>query len=292
MQSTACAVTMVRDDLFFLRIWLDYYGGQFGLENCYVINHGRGEGVAEMARGANVIGLPGDHHKNFDAKRWRLLNGLLAGLRNYYTHVVIGDVDEIVVVDPAAGRGLLEFLERRRSNRVFTPLGLEIVHIVDEEPDPITGPVIGPRRHVRLAGHYSKPCVISAAVKVARGGHYTTFPELIAPEYLYLFHLKYCDFPTYAEVMDRRNAVTEAVGVADHKDASIGKHWFAEARGEDRAVFEEFARYERIDGFDMTDYRAEMADTFRPRGDQGMYEFDRQKRPLLFTLPERFVGVL
>ena len=33
MQSTACAVTMVRDDLFFLRIWLDYYGGILGPEN-------------------------------------------------------------------------------------------------------------------------------------------------------------------------------------------------------------------------------------------------------------------
>ena len=110
MQSTACAVTMVRDDLFFLRIWLDYYGGILGPENCYVINHGRGEAVADMAAEANVIGIPGEHHKNFDMKRWRLLNNIVNGLRSYYDHVIVGDVDEIVAVDPQAGKNLLEFL--------------------------------------------------------------------------------------------------------------------------------------------------------------------------------------
>ena len=31
---TAAAVTMVRDDLFFLRAWLDHYGAMLGRENC------------------------------------------------------------------------------------------------------------------------------------------------------------------------------------------------------------------------------------------------------------------
>ncbi|WP_407496612.1 glycosyltransferase family 2 protein [Pseudooceanicola sp. MF1-13] len=291
MQSTACAVTMVRDDEFFLRIWLDYYGELLGHENCYVINHGRGEVVADMAAEANVIGIPGDPHKNFDAKRWRLLNGIVQGLRSYYDHVIVGDVDELVVVDPASGKDLLTFLQKRRTNRVFTPLGLEVVHRLDVEPDPIQEHVLGPRRHVRLAPHYSKPCIVSTGVKISRGGHYTQYDQLNAPDDLYLFHLKFCDFAAYQQAMDRRNAVTAAVNVDTPKDAQIGRHWFAEARGDDRAAFDAFAALPMADGFDMAPYRQVMADTFRPRGDTGFYEFDRPETDLQFELPDRFFGV-
>ena len=41
----------------------------FGRQNCYVINHGYGDEVAEQAKGCNIIGIPGDPHKNFDVKR-------------------------------------------------------------------------------------------------------------------------------------------------------------------------------------------------------------------------------
>ena len=290
MQSTACAITMVRDDLFFLRIWLEYYGAALGLENCYVVNHGRGEGVAEMAKDANVIGIPGDPHKNFDQKRWRLLNNLVMGLRSYYAHVIVGDVDELVVVDPGSGRGLLEFIKSRRGNRVFTPLGLEVIHRIDVEDQEITDKVLGPRRHVRLAPHYSKPCIISTGTKIARGGHFTQYDALRSPDELYLFHLKFCDFPAYSEAMNRRNAITTDLGTAVN-ETGIGRHWFAEARGDDRAEFEAFADLEMVDGFDLSAYRREMHDTFQPRGDTGFYQFDRKDRPLQFVLPDRFNGV-
>ena len=131
---TVAAVTMVRDDLFFLKAWLRHYGEAFGRENCYIINHGRGAEVSELAQGCNVIGLPGDPHKNFDMKRWRMLNNFVMGLRCYYNHVIVGDVDELVVLDPDAGTDLKSFLETVPANRVLTPLGLEVIHRVDQEP--------------------------------------------------------------------------------------------------------------------------------------------------------------
>lgn len=90
---TVAAVTMVRDDVFFLKAWLRHYADQFGRANCYIINPGRWEEVADLATGCNLIGLSGDPHKNFGIKRWRLLSGLVAGLRAYYKYVVVGDVD-------------------------------------------------------------------------------------------------------------------------------------------------------------------------------------------------------
>ncbi len=286
----AAAVTMVRDDAFFLKAWLRHYGTVLGRENCYVVNHGRGAEVATLAEGCNIVGIPGDPHKNFDVKRWSFLNNLVGGLRRYYRHVIVGDVDELVVVDPDAG-DLRGFLEQAPDGRVYTPVGLEVIHRVDIEPDPITDTILGPRRHVRPAPHYSKPCVVSAPVKIARGGHFTQYARLFTPDELYLLHLKYCDFGVYAGVMDRRNAVTEVVGVGV-KEAAIGRHWFAEARGEDKAVFEAFADLPLVDGFDFRKVRKRMHRSFGPRGETGFYQFDRPDFEAQYVLPERFVGLI
>ncbi|MCR8546320.1 glycosyltransferase family 2 protein [Salipiger sp. P9] len=290
MQSVAAAVTMVRDDAFFLKAWVRYYGDLLGRENCYVVNHGRGAEVAELAEGCNIVGIPGDPHPNFDMKRWRLLNGLVAGLRSYYSHVIVGDVDELVVLDPAEGRSLRDWLADQPIRRVLTPLGLEVIHRIDLEPEPVAAQILGPRRHVRLAPHYSKPCVLSLGTKIARGGHFTQASKLFTPEPLYLFHLKFCDFENYVAVMDRRNAVTEAVG-AGVKEAAIGRHWFAEARGEDRAVFEGFAALRQEDGFALDWVRKRMQRSWKPRGETGFWQFDRPEYDLQYALPERFFGL-
>lgn len=288
---TVAALTMVRDDEFFLKAWLRHYGEALGRENCYIVNHGRGAAVADLARGCNVIGIPGDHHKNFDMKRWRMLNNFVMGLRCYYQHVIVGDVDELVVVDPDAGVGLREFLETAPVNRVLTPLGLEVIHRIDLEPDAISDTIVGPRRHVRPASHYSKPCVVSTGTKIARGGHFTQYQKLHTPDHLYLLHLKFCDFDTYCGVMDRRNAVTQATG-AGVKDAAIGRHWFAEARGEDRQVFEEFAALKLQDGFDMAPLRKKMHRTWGLRGNTGYWEFERSDQDTQYVLPDRFAGLV
>lgn len=291
MQSVAAALTMVRDDAFFLRAWLRHYGEILGRENCYIVNHGRGEEVARLAEGCNIMGIPGDPHPNFDMKRWRLLNNLVQGLRCYYTHVIVGDVDELVVVDPARELDLLDVLRETRPKRVLTPLGLEVIHRIDIEHEEITGPIIGPRRHVRLAPHYSKPCIVSRGVKIARGGHFTQFEELIAPDELYLFHLKFCDFGTYVATMNARNRTTEEVGVGV-SEASIGRHWFPEARGEDRALFEAFADLPMQEGFDLDWVRRRMQRSWGPRGDTGFYAFKRPEYVGQYRLPERFVGLI
>ncbi len=287
---TVAAVTMVRDDAFFLKAWLRHYGEMFGRQNCYVINHGYGEEVADLAKGCNIIGIPGDPHKNFDVKRWGLLNNLVGGLRRYYRHVIVGDVDELVVVDPEAGVNLRDWLETAKTDRIYTPLGLEVIHRVDLEEDAADEGILGPRRHVRLAPHYSKPCIVSAPAKLSRGGHFAQFDTLYTPDMLYLMHLKFCDFGAYAEAMDRRNQVTSDVGVG-FKQASIGRHWFAEARGEDRAVFEAFADLPMEEGFDMRGIRKKMQRSFKPRGDTGYFEFDRPNYKLQYQLPERFSGI-
>ncbi|MGX9354470.1 glycosyltransferase family 2 protein [Roseobacteraceae bacterium S113] len=290
MQNKVAAVTMVRGDAFFLEKWLRHYGGELGRENCYIVNHGRGTDVADLAQGCNIIGIPGDPHPNFDMKRWRLLNNIVMGLRSYYDHVIVGDVDELVVVDPATGQGLFEWMSAQPIRRVLTPVGLEVIHRIDVEDQTVGETILGPRRFVRHAPHYSKPCIIAAGTKIARGGHFTQYGKLFAPPELYLFHLKFCDFAQYTAAMDRRNAATQEIGVGI-KEASIGRHWFAEARGEDRALFEAFAAREERP-FDFAPIRARMAETFGPRGDTGFFQFERAEDELIYQMPERFFGVI
>ena len=285
------AVTMVRDDAFFLKAWLRHYGEMFGRENCYVVNHGRGQEVARLADGCNIIGIPGDPHKNFDVKRWQLLNNLVEGLRKYYKHIIVGDVDELVIWDPGFDGSLLDFLRQSPKGKVFTPLGMEVIHRVDVEDAVIEDRILGPRRHVRPAPHYSKPCIISAPVKIARGGHFTQFDKLLTPEALFLFHLKFCDFGVYSGVMDQRNATTASFN-ATIREAAVGRHWFAEARGEDRAVFDAFKTLDMQDEFDMRPLRRKMQRTFKPRGETGFYQFDRPDYDTQYLLPERFYGVI
>ncbi len=287
---TVAAVTMVRDDAFFLKAWLRHYGEMFGRENCYVVNHGRGQEVSDLAQGCNVIGIPGDPHRKFDIKRWSLLNNLVGGLRRYYRHVIVGDVDELVVVDPDAGVNLRQWLETAAEGRIYTPVGLEVIHRIDIEQEPVTDRILGPRRHVRLAPHYSKPCVVSAPAKLSRGGHFAQYDKLHAPDALYLMHLKWCDFDAYVQAMDRRNAVTEQVGAAVSQ-AAIGRHWFAEARGEDRTQFEAFAELEMEEGFDLGWVRRKMHRSFGPRGDTGFFAFRRPEYRKQYRLPERFTGL-
>jgi hypothetical protein len=285
------AITMVRDDAFFLKAWLRHYGEMLGRENCYIVNHGRGAEVAKLAEGCNIFGIPGDPHKNFDVKRWGLLNNLVNGLRKYYRHVIVGDVDELVVLDPATPGSLLDRLEGVAENRVITPVGLEVIHRVELEPEPITDHILGPRMHVRPAPHYSKPCILSAPVKIARGGHFTQYDQIHVPDDMYLMHLKFCDFEAYSGVMDQRNKVTQELG-DDVKKIAIGKHWFTGARGEDRAVFEAFQELKMEEGFDLRPIRRQMTRSFEPRGTTGYYHFERPDYGTQYRLPDRFKGVI
>ena len=287
----AAAVTMVRDDAFFLRAWVRYYGQLLGRENCYVINHGRAAEMAEITESCNIIGIPGDPHRNFDIKRWGLLNGLVGGLRRYYGHVIVGDVDELVVVDPISGQTLPQLLAAAPTGQVLTPVGLEVVHHIDREQDPISDTILGPRRHVRPAPNYSKPCIISAPTKIARGGHFSQYPKLHTHDHLYLMHLKYCDFAVYSEAMNRRNAVVSDIS-GSIKDIAVGRHWFSQERGDDRALFEGFAGLDVVEGFDMTPLRDKMHKSWGPRGDTGYYAFNRRSRAVQFILPHRFFGLI
>ena len=271
-KKTACVVTMVRDDLFFLERWVQYYSSIFGRTALYVVNHGGNPDVADLAQGCNLITIPDEFDENFDMYRWRLLNGLAAGLRHYFDFVIVTDVDEFVVVDPKTGLGLDDFLGKRRGKLTITPVGLEVVHKQDLELAPIAnGPMLGPRRYARFTSAYSKPCIFNHAVKLSRGGHFADDPTLKLFRNLYLFHMRYVDAALHLDTLTRRQGQMSKLG---HNKGPISRDWRAVDQGE--LPFEKIARKPVTEGFDFESNIAHLNDSWGPREGSGdLYCFER-----------------
>ena len=49
------ALTMVRNDDFFLRKWVEYYGRELGREDLYIYYDGEDQVVADFCRGTNAF---------------------------------------------------------------------------------------------------------------------------------------------------------------------------------------------------------------------------------------------
>ena len=49
---------MVRNDDFFLRKWVEYYGSELGKENLYIYYDGEDQPVADFCKGANAFVHP------------------------------------------------------------------------------------------------------------------------------------------------------------------------------------------------------------------------------------------
>lgn len=290
MQSDFAVITMVRDDDSFLQKWVAYYGGLFGRRALYVVNHGDEAAVNEIAAGCNIIAIPNDHHRNFDMRRWRLFNHLQNGLRAYFNHIIVGDVDEFVVADPQVGT-VPEIVRKAGKVDVITPFGLEVLHLTDREPDAPNPHILGPRRFVQVQPHYAKPCIVRNPTKLSRGGHFADSDTLAMPDGLYLLHMKYCDAALYADTMNRRNATVSNIRASEGQRIMIGRHWFPEARKDD-ATFQGFQARPQVDGFDFSQHKAAMQASWQPRETTGFYQFDRPDPQEVYTLPERFFGIL
>lgn len=288
-ENTSAVVTIVRDDIFLLKRFVAYYGGMLGCENVYIINHGNEPDVNSVAGNCNVIPIPARETNNFTILKSRTMNHIKDALRQWYTHVIVCDVDEFIVVDPASGMTLRTWLDAATPGTIYSAMGMEIVHLRDRERGEIEDGIIGPRMFAQIDQHYAKPCVISRAARLARGGHYADYRKLNLPDFLYLFHMKYCDFDLYAETLDRRQAFVAEQ--ARHGDGRVRSNpqWFGEDRDDD-AIFDAFQSRPIDRAFDLAPVRQGMHDRWEKRNEH-FWHFKRQTYHEIFELPARFAGV-
>ncbi len=197
---TIAAITMVRDDLFYIRKWIAHYGRQIGHENLYVLVHGNAPEIRALDGRVNYIHLPARQDDTigktrFNIDRFRLINNLANSLLAYFDHVIVTDADEYLVADPDLADSLPEYIARFAPHGTLTAFGLDVWQHMAEHPAPIDldRPILAQRPLCKVAPLYHKPAITNRVIRRNLGNHASNDPKLTIPKGLYLFHLRYFD---------------------------------------------------------------------------------------------------
>ncbi len=196
MSKKICALTMVRNDEFYLRKWVAYYGEQLGKENLYVYLDGKDQEIPDWCDGVSVIAVDKIPGQVVEAEKGRLdfLSETAADLLKRYDLVIGTDADEFLIVDPELGMSLVEYLSKTDINVSISGLGVDVGQHTGEESDISSDlPFLEQRHYARLSTRYTKPCVIAEPVRWGRGFHRVKGHNFHIGKGLYLFHFGYFD---------------------------------------------------------------------------------------------------
>ena len=191
------AITMVRNDDFYLRKWVEYYGAQLGRENLYIYYDGLDQEVAPFCKGthAEAIEKIGTDVVSNDKGRVAVMSAKAAELFQAGYDLVIGtDCDEFIVPDPALGLSLADYLDRAEVRGCMSALGLDVGQKLGEEEaiDP-DRPFLEQRHYAQLGTRYTKAAILSRPLRWGSGFHRVKGRNFHIAKDLYLFHFGYFD---------------------------------------------------------------------------------------------------
>lgn len=201
---------MVRNDDFFLRKWVEYYGAQLGKANLFVYFDGLDQTIPSFCDGVNtsvVKHIEGNVRKA-DRGRIDFLSARASELFGRYDMVIGTDVDEFMVADPRLGLSLPEFLSSLNVPACLpsvSGLGIDVGQKLGEEEEiDIFRPFLSQRHYARLSTRYSKASVLLRPVAWGSGFHRTRRGNFHIRKDLYLFHFGCVDIGRIeAKMMDR-----------------------------------------------------------------------------------------
>ena len=189
---------MVRNDDFYLRKWVEYYSRELGgKENLYIYFDGTDQEIAPFCEGTHATKVPkiGTHVVSAEKGRLSYLSARAHELMASGYDLVIGvDADEILVVDPALGMSLAEYLSSLKIKGSVSGLGLDFGQKLGEEPD-ITDdkPFLAQRHYAQIVTRYTKPSVLAAPLRWGSGFHRIKGHNFHIQKDLYLLHFGYFD---------------------------------------------------------------------------------------------------
>ena len=223
MMKRIAALTMARNDDFYLRKWVEYYGGQLGKENLYIYLDGLDQVVGDYCEGthAQAVEKIGNQLVTAEKGRLKFLSDKAADLLADGYDLVIGvDADEFVVVDPRRGQTLPEYLSSLDVKVSVSALGVDFGQKLGEEPD-ITEdrPFLQQRHFARLGTRYTKPSVVAAPVVWGSGFHRIKGHNFHIAKDLYLFHFGYFDMKRIQDRYNDKDRVDQGWGKHMHKRA-------------------------------------------------------------------------
>ena len=185
------AITMARNDDFFLSRWIKYYGKELGYENLYIYLDGTDQNIPENAGTANITKLPHTDMSRVAGDKYRigLMSDLAKKLLKKYDIVIGCDCDEFLVVDPNCDMGLAEYLSATKINTSLSGLGLDVgQHMKHEKTLDTTKSFLSQRNYALLSTRYTKPVVLNKPVSWGSGFHRVKNHNFHIDKNLYLLH--------------------------------------------------------------------------------------------------------
>lgn len=198
MMKKICAITMVRNDEFYLRKWVEYYGAQLGRENLRIYFDGEDQRVPDFCEGIATMLRPreGGNVAQSDKGRIEFLSSRAALLFEQGYDLVIGtDVDEFLIVDPSLNLTLPAYLSQAHIKVCLSAMGVDVgQHLQLEVPIEASRPLLTQRSYAYLSSRYTKTSVIAKPVKWGSGFHRVKGHDFHIAKDLYLFHLGGFDY--------------------------------------------------------------------------------------------------
>ena len=217
------ALTMVRNDDFYLRKWVEYYGAQLGRENLYIWFDGTDQVIAPFCEGTHAAlhEKIGTQVVSAEKGRLKFLSDQAAALLAGGYDLVIGvDADEFVVVDPKLGLSLPEYLSRQRIGVSLSALGLDFGQKLGEEGD-ITEdrPFLQQRHYAQIGTRYTKPSVVAKPCVWGSGFHRIKGHNFHIGKDLYLLHFGYFDMKRLQDRFQDADRLSQGWGAHMQKRA-------------------------------------------------------------------------
>ncbi len=191
IEKRIAAITMARDDEFFLSRWIAYYGKNLGTENLYIILDGTDQKTPENAGNAHIIKLQHTPMTRASGDKYRInkLTQLAHELLKQYDIVIGCDSDEFLIVDPKTKQTLSEYLSNKNIKTSLSGLGLDIgQHLTKEQELDRNAPFLEQREYALLSTRYTKPVVINKPVCWGSGFHSIKRHNFHIDKNLYLLH--------------------------------------------------------------------------------------------------------
>lgn len=186
-------MTMVRNDDFFLKRWVGYYGDRLGRENLRIYFDGEDQEIPDFCKELHAEVKPrfdGNVVKG-DKARVAFLSEKARSLMNdeAYDLVIGTDVDEFLVVDPGIGVDLKEYLSNLDIKNSVSGLGIDVGQNLNcESAIDASSPLLSQRRYAYLCSRYTKASVISSPLRWGSGFHRVKGHGYTIDKNLFLFH--------------------------------------------------------------------------------------------------------
>ena len=203
------AITMARNDEFFLQRWIKYYGDEIGTENLYIYLDGTDQVTPKNAGAAHIKKLPHTDMPRAVGDKYRigLMNDLARELLKSYDIVIGCDCDEFLIVDTNTNKTLAEYLSGIKIKNTVSGLGLDVGQNMNcESTLDASAPILPQREYALLSTRYTKPVVKNAPVDWGSGFHSISGHNFHIDKNLYLLHFGAVDMQMLEQKAAARGA--------------------------------------------------------------------------------------